>query len=351
MKNYILMILLCAGSITHITAQSFQFSHAVIGASGSAVTANNFIFSQQTGELSIQTKSSSSIIFTEGFEQGVKDICNGLDDDFDGQVDEDALFISWYLDADADGYWNGVPVISCSSPGTGYTSSIVGANDCDDHNASVHPGAVEICGNGIDDNCDGQTDENCCSAPGGLFTSNITSTAATLNWINVNGALRYVIKYKKLGAGPWNEVNPRAPSSSYNISGLIPSSQYKWVMRARCAYGFSPNSRVVYFSTTASSPASKNIFAETLEEGLNIYPNPAVNNFVIQLNIAENITGGAIVQVSDMNGRIVYNAQAPVVNGRLYHKVNINDNLSGGNYFIKVIAGRNAYTEKVMITR
>jgi hypothetical protein len=34
-------------------------------------------------------------------------------------------------------------------------------NDCDDGNAAAHPGAPELCGNHVDDNCDGVVDENC----------------------------------------------------------------------------------------------------------------------------------------------------------------------------------------------
>jgi hypothetical protein len=40
-------------------------------------------------------------------------------------------------------------------------------DECDDGNAAVHPGAPEICGNGIDDNCNGQVDEGCGSTDGG----------------------------------------------------------------------------------------------------------------------------------------------------------------------------------------
>ncbi|MFN8166287.1 MAG: MopE-related protein [Bacteroidia bacterium] len=66
--------------------------------------------------------------------------------------------LNWYADADNDGYGNAASVVqSCSQP-SGYISD---ASDCNDQNADINPGAVEICGNNIDDNCDGQTDEGC----------------------------------------------------------------------------------------------------------------------------------------------------------------------------------------------
>jgi len=68
---------------------------------------------------------------------------------------------TWYLDEDMDGYYIGSPVTSCFSPGAGYTTTVSQPGDCSDSNNAINPGATEICGNGIDDDCDAQIDENC----------------------------------------------------------------------------------------------------------------------------------------------------------------------------------------------
>jgi hypothetical protein len=85
---------------------------------------------------------------------GATEVCNGVDDDCDGQVDEGVLLI-FYRDADGDGFGNlAVTTQACSAP-TGYVNNY---DDCDDTRNTVYPGATEVCNN-IDDDCDGQIDE------------------------------------------------------------------------------------------------------------------------------------------------------------------------------------------------
>ena len=90
---------------------------------------------------------------------GATEICNGIDDNCNGQVDEAGASgcTIYYLDVDRDGYGTSSSKCLCA-PAAPYDSLY--ATDCNDANATVHPGATEIC-NGIDDNCDGQVDEDC----------------------------------------------------------------------------------------------------------------------------------------------------------------------------------------------
>ncbi len=91
---------------------------------------------------------------------GAEERCNGVDDDCDGELDED-VGTTWYPDGDGDGYaGEGGALLACEAPG-GYLAT---AEDCDDDDASIHPGAGERC-NGVDDDCDGEIDED----PPGLW--------------------------------------------------------------------------------------------------------------------------------------------------------------------------------------
>ncbi len=86
---------------------------------------------------------------------GATEICNTIDDNCDGQIDE-GVQNTYYEDMDGDGYgsmsfWS---IQACSAP-FGFVST---NNDCADNNPAINPGAAEVC-NTIDDNCDGQINE------------------------------------------------------------------------------------------------------------------------------------------------------------------------------------------------
>jgi hypothetical protein len=108
---------------------------------------------------------------------GATEICNGVDDNCDGTVDEGCA--TYYRDADGDTYGDPGDSITATSQPAGYVAN---ANDCDDTDANVNPGAAEIC-NGIDDNCDGNIDEGCVTyyrdADGDTYGDPGDSTTAT----------------------------------------------------------------------------------------------------------------------------------------------------------------------------
>ena len=94
-----------------------------------------------------------------------QEICNGIDDDCDADVDDnDESLVSetlYYIDSDLDGYGDKndmSPVFGCSQP-VGRSDNNL---DCDDNNPNINPEADEVCSNEIDDNCNMQTDEMPC---------------------------------------------------------------------------------------------------------------------------------------------------------------------------------------------
>ncbi|MCP4806756.1 MAG: hypothetical protein GY884_15545 [Proteobacteria bacterium] len=88
---------------------------------------------------------------------GADEYCDGVDEDCDGSVDEDALDVgTWYDDDDSDGYGDAsASTESCDQP----SNTVADATDCDDTDGDIHPGADEYC-DGVDEDCDGTADND-----------------------------------------------------------------------------------------------------------------------------------------------------------------------------------------------
>lgn len=82
---------------------------------------------------------------------GAIEACDGIDQDCDAEVDEGVQGL-WFDDADGDTYGNpDAPLQACSQP----TGSSIDNRDCNDSSNAIYPGAEEICGDTIDQDCNG----------------------------------------------------------------------------------------------------------------------------------------------------------------------------------------------------
>jgi len=144
--------------------------------------------------------------------------------------------------------------------GDGYTEN---QGDCNDTNVSIHPGAADICGDGVDQNCDGK-DKGCLDAPSpptGVSASDGTITGKVqVSWTASEGAADYDVYRADMPA--WTGTAPvrmavSVIGSSYDDTTAVSGNRYYYWVKARNAGGVSKYSNfdAGYWGMQGSLPA------------------------------------------------------------------------------------------------
>lgn len=189
---------------------------------------------------------------------GATEICNGIDDNCDGLIDEGFPQTTYFADTDGDGFGNPATTITqntCIAPPANYVTN---NTDCNDANAAINPAATEII-DGIDNDCNGLIDE-CITSPslvwqkclggtatdfsqaiqptadGGYISASMTSSnngnvtgfhGGTFDWWIVKTDATGNIQWQKAIGGTGNEQNyniQQTTDGGYIISGITNSN-------------------------------------------------------------------------------------------------------------------------------
>jgi len=316
----------------------------------------------------------------------------------------------YYADVDGDGYGNANATTQACGTLTGYVSD---SADCNDGNASIHPGANDVC-NSIDDNCDGIVDENAITAtvtPAGNYSYCMgTTVILTANsgsgliyqWIksskNISGTTNITYSTNKAGSYKVKETNSFGCSSTSAVTTLTQVSKpaatitalgnlnicttnsvvlqansgtgftYQWLKNAVAISGatnqtYTATAKGTYkcivtnssgcSSTSNVLKVTKSCKEDWVEDqataSFNVYPNPSDGNFMVTADWNTNLNSEATVILYNALGQIVYSHKTEVTDGKLSLEIKSEASRVPGIYILKVIAGGEQFTSRVVI--
>jgi Fibronectin type III domain/Galactose oxidase, central domain len=174
-----------------------------------------------------------------------------------------------------------------------------------------------------------------CATPYSGYTSNISSSSATVAWYDsTTTASGYRVLYKVKTTSVWTKAVANRNSRSKTLTGLLPGTTYFWKVSANCGSGLNtPFSLPVTFTTNAGigfNAITKTISFRIENVSIAVLPNPVtLSNATIYYTLLNN--GNTSLNIIDIAGRNLQNVQLGFQNAGLhnYSMNNLASNIPG----------------------
>ncbi len=194
-----------------------------------------------------------------------------------------------------------------------------------------------------------------CQNATGLTTTNITNSAAKLNWSANADPAQWQIQYKTTNNGSqWKDVFVAGNLRTVTISSLLANQNYNWHIRAKCDDDWTSYSSSVSFKTL-SNPVKLGIpivsVDESGPESILVYPNPSKGEFTLSMQIEAAVNAKATIQLFNMMGKMVYTDDAEVADGVLQKTITTPNSFANGIYIIRVIIDDKLYKTQLIFSR
>lgn len=181
-----------------------------------------------------------------------------------------------------------------------------------------------------------------CEPPGGLFTNNISTTKARLNWAPEPGAVQYEVWYKRTTAVNWKKKLVPGIYNKLNLKNLLCNTEYVWKIRTICdTVGVDDKSAFStdqYFTTLICRESLESI----QEISIDLYPNPAVD----QVHLDLPFPGDWTITLFDLDGNML----TTKTSADTYCLIDLS-RIPAGMYIVKAQHENIKIHEKLMVVR
>ena len=164
-----------------------------------------------------------------------------------------------------------------------------------------------------------------CDIPDFTWHENLSTTSVTVNWSSDPGDIKYKLKYKPESGGiPWVEYIVNTTTKA--LTGLTPSTIYKYKLKTKCSGGYTQWSGIFNFTTGSSSAR---LVQQNNQDRIDfqLYPNPTSDYLTV--NIEQENTEAIFIR--NTVGKLLFSKTAP----RFLEEINIQD-WQAGIYFLTV---------------